>query len=158
MHKNHENIIDFFHIFQGFEARGTEIRGRQRALDNLASEANNYSSPYSIVLQDKNFNYNTKLFGKPPSVYDTRIQRRKRNVKSTLTEFEKAIRKEEPPIKKSNSSENYRNDNAKSEDDRDFRKHDNFADDIQHTRYKRQTQHSVCKNRWFGKFNSRRKV
>ena len=117
-----------------------------------------YSSPYSIVLEDKDFNYNAKLFGKRPSVYGTRTERRKRNVKSTLTEFEKAIRKEELPIKKIYSSENYGNVNAKNEDEMHFRKPGDFADDTQHTRYKRQTQHSICKERWFGKPNSRRKM
>ena len=52
-------------MFQGFEARGTEIRGRQGALDNIKSVINDYWLPYDIFLNRKDFNYNEQLFPRP---------------------------------------------------------------------------------------------
>ena len=56
-------------MFQGFEARGTEIRGRQDALDNIISVIENGWLPYDIHVNRKDFNFNEQLFGKSEPEY-----------------------------------------------------------------------------------------
>ena len=55
-------IIELFSFFQGFEARGTEIRGRKDALENLEAVAEDEDLPYSNSLNNQKFK-NEKLFG-----------------------------------------------------------------------------------------------
>ena len=50
-------------MFQGFEARGTEIRGRRDALKNLEKVVDDQALPYSNSLNNKKINFNDKLFG-----------------------------------------------------------------------------------------------
>ena len=50
-------------MFQGFEARGTEIRGRRDALKNLEKVVEDQALPYSSSLNNKKINFNDKLFG-----------------------------------------------------------------------------------------------
>ena len=56
-------------MFQGFEARGTEIRGRQDALDNIISVIENGWLPYDIHVNRKDFNFNEQLFDKSEPEY-----------------------------------------------------------------------------------------
>ena len=59
----------FFDVVQGFEAHGTEIRGRHDALDNIISVIENGWLPYDIHVNRKDFNFNEQLFGKSESEY-----------------------------------------------------------------------------------------
>ena len=63
-------------MFQGFEARGTEIRGRRDALKNLEKVVEDQALPYSNSLNNKKINFNDKLFGeaRPQSESDQEDQ------------------------------------------------------------------------------------
>ena len=154
--------LDLFRLFQGFEVRGTEIRGRQGALDNIKSVILNYSLPYDISLNYKNFNFNEQLFGKREPVYGivygtlsnntedsvTENRRRRRSISGrdmNWEDFLRIIRKRESSHGKPDNFWN--NDKTQLENEKENMDYPQHIADV---RQKRQTSEIDCISRWFG--------
>ena len=129
-------------------------------MDNLASEVRNLRSPYSIVLNDKNINYNEKLFGKATQRFITEDDvidtRRKRSVKDRQSEFERfknpMTKNEAPSFRpKLQQNPNYDTSEKITKEGESQRVQDDVYNRSQYTRFRRQVQINDCTARGFGK-------
>ena len=162
-------VLYLLGLFQGFEARGTEIRGRQGALDNIKSVILDYRFPYDISVNYKNFNYNEQLFGKRWPEYGIAYgaffnktedsvnedRRRRRSVPEREVNWEDFLRiirtrgSSNANASKFFKPDHFRNiDKAQLEDEKENMGYPQHIADV---RQKRQTSEIDCINRRFSK-------